>query len=167
MAVWPTNKGRGGEFQNTIIIMTSNLGSGLIRENFERINAGNHDEVIENQKSGVRIVETNHSSWVSEPYRRTDYVCTAQRIADWGNCASANIADTENTEKTALNWSWPKQPFTFIADEGFDPQFGARPVKRAIQKFVLNDLSKQLISGTVNNEAITVDFDGEKLVYRN
>ena len=56
----------------------------------------------------------------------------------------------------------------FIADEGFDPQFGARPVKRAIQKFVLNDLSKQLIAGTVrNNEAITVDFDGEKLMYRN
>ena len=50
----------------------------------------------------------------------------------------------------------------FIADEGFDPQFGARPVKRAIQKYVLNDLSKQLIAGTVhNNEAITVDFDGE------
>ena len=56
----------------------------------------------------------------------------------------------------------------FIADEGFDPQFGARPVKRAIQKFVLNDLSKQLIAGTVrNNEAITVDFDRERLVYRN
>jgi ATP-dependent Clp protease ATP-binding subunit ClpB len=56
----------------------------------------------------------------------------------------------------------------FIADEGFDPQFGARPVKRAIQKYVLNDLSKQLIAGEVqNNQKIIVDFNGEKLIFRN
>jgi len=56
----------------------------------------------------------------------------------------------------------------FIAAEGFDPQFGARPVKRAIQKFVLNDLSKQLIGGTVHSDqAIVVDYDGSRLVFSN
>ena len=56
----------------------------------------------------------------------------------------------------------------FIAAEGFDPQFGARPVKRAIQKFVLNDLSKQLIGGIIHSDqTIVVDFDGNGLVFRN
>jgi ATP-dependent Clp protease ATP-binding subunit ClpB len=56
----------------------------------------------------------------------------------------------------------------FIAEEGFDPQFGARPVKRAIQRLILNDLSKQLLSGTVqNNETIVVDFDGKSLIFSN
>ena len=61
-----------------------------------------------------------------------------------------------------------KAAVQFIASEGFDPQFGARPVKRAIQKFVLNDLSKQLIGGTVHSDqTIVVDYDGERLVFRN
>ena len=56
----------------------------------------------------------------------------------------------------------------FIAEEGYDPQFGARPVKRVIQKYLLNDLSKQLIAGTVNNKRpIIVDFNGERLAYKN
>lgn len=71
-------------------------------------------------------------------------------------------------EKNGIQLALTKAAIHYIAAEGFDPQFGARPMKRAIQRLILNDLSKKLISGVVNNnEAVTVDYDGEKLVYKN
>ncbi|MDX9920486.1 MAG: ATP-dependent chaperone ClpB [Paludibacter sp.] len=163
------NKGRVVNFKNTIIIMTSNLGSGLIRENFERINAGNHDEVIEQTKN--QVFELLKQTIRPEFLNRIDELImfaplNESQIEEIVRLQISLIQKTLKENGIELNLT--EAAIHFIADEGFDPQFGARPVKRAIQKFVLNDLSKQLIAGTVrSNEVITVDFEGERLVYRN
>ncbi len=163
------NKGRVVNFKNTIIIMTSNLGSGLIRENFERINAGNHDEVIEQTKN--QVFELLKQTIRPEFLNRIDELIMFAPLneSQIEEIVRLQISLIQKTLKeNGIELKLTEAAIHFIADEGFDPQFGARPVKRAIQKFVLNDLSKQLIAGTVrNNEAITVDFDGERLVYRN
>jgi ATP-dependent Clp protease ATP-binding subunit ClpB len=163
------NKGRVVNFKNTIIIMTSNLGSGLIRENFERINAANHDEVIEKTKN--QVFELLKQTIRPEFLNRIDELIMFAPLneSQIEEIVRLQIALVQKTlQENGISLHLTEAAIRYIADEGFDPQFGARPVKRAIQKFVLNDLSKQLIAGTVrNNEAITVDFDGEKLVYRN
>ncbi|MEA4851730.1 MAG: AAA family ATPase, partial [Paludibacter sp.] len=163
------NKGRVVNFKNTIIIMTSNLGSGLIRENFERINAANHDEVIEKTKN--QVFELLKQTIRPEFLNRIDELIMFAPLneSQIEEIVRLQISLIQKTLKeNGIELKLTEAAIHFIADEGFDPQFGARPVKRAIQKFVLNDLSKQLIAGTVrNNEAITVDYDGEKLVYRN
>ncbi len=163
------NKGRVVNFKNTIIIMTSNLGSGLIRENFERINAGNHDEVIEQTKN--QVFELLKQTIRPEFLNRIDELImfaplNESQIEEIVRLQISLIQKTLKENGIELNLT--EAAIHFIADEGYDPQFGARPVKRAIQKYLLNDLSKQLISGTVrNNETIIVDFDGEKLAYKN
>jgi len=163
------NKGRVVNFKNTIIIMTSNLGSGLIRENFERINAANHDEVIEQTKN--QVFELLKQTIRPEFLNRIDELIMFAPLNETQieQIVRLQISLIQKTLKeNGIDLNLTDAAIHFIADEGFDPHFGARPVKRAIQKYMLNDLSKQLIAGTVrNNEAITVDFDGERLVYRN
>ena len=163
------NKGRMVNFKNTIIIMTSNIGSNLIRENFEKITAANHDEVVE--KTKIQVFELLKQTIRPEFLNRIDELImfaplNESQIEEIVRLQISQIQKTlkENSIKLELT----ENAIHFIAAEGFDPQYGARPVKRAIQKYVLNDLSKQLIAGTVNNkEEITVDYDGERLVYKN
>ena len=163
------NKGRVVNFKNTIIIMTSNLGSGLIRENFEKINTGNHDQVIEQTKN--QVFELLKQTIRPEFLNRIDELIMFAPLneSQIEQIVRLQISLIQKTLKeNGIDLNMTEAAIHFIADEGFDPQFGARPVKRAIQKYVLNDLSKQLIAGKVrNNEAITVDYDGEKLVYKN
>ncbi len=163
------NKGRVVNFKNTIIIMTSNLGSGLIRENFERMNAGNHDEVIEQTKN--QVFELLKQTIRPEFLNRIDELIMFAPLneSQIEQIVRLQISLIQKTLKeNGIELNLTEAAIHFIADEGFDPQFGARPVKRAIQKYMLNDLSKQLIAGTVrNNEAIKVDYDGERLVYKN
>lgn len=163
------NKGRTVNFKNTIIIMTSNLGSSLIRENFEKMNAGNHDEVME--RTRVQVFDLLKQTIRPEFLNRIDELImfaplNESQIEEIVRLQLSMVQKTLKENGIELNFT--EAALQYIADEGFDPQFGARPVKRAIQKYVLNDLSKQLIAGTVrNNEAITVDYNGEKLVYKN
>lgn len=163
------NKGRTVNFKNTIIIMTSNIGSGLIRENFEKITAQNHDQVMEQTK--LQVFEMLKQTIRPEFLNRIDELImfaplNESQIEEIVRLQISLIQRTLKENNIELHLT--DAAIRFIADEGFDPQFGARPVKRAIQKYVLNDLSKQIIAGNVhNNEAITVDFDGERLVYRN
>ena len=163
------NKGRTVNFKNTIIIMTSNLGSGLIRENFEKMNAGNHDEILERTRS--QVFELLKQTIRPEFLNRIDELIMFAPLDESQIEAIVRLQISlvqKTLKENGIELNLTEAAIHFIADEGFDPQFGARPVKRAIQKYVLNDLSKQLISGTVlSNQSITVDFDGEKLVYRN
>ena len=163
------NKGRVVNFKNTIIIMTSNLGSGLIRENFEKINTGNHDQVIEQTKN--QVFELLKQTIRPEFLNRIDELIMFAPLneSQIEQIVRLQISLIQKTLKeNGIDLNMTEAAIHFIADEGFDQQFGASPVKRAIQKYVLNDLSKQLIAGKVrNNEAITVDYDGEKLVYKN
>ena len=163
------NKGRTVNFKNTIIIMTSNLGSQLIRENFEQLTPENREETIE--KTRNQVFELLKQTIRPEFLNRIDELImftplTEKEIESIVNLQLDGLKKQLATSGIQLQIT-PKA-LEFIAEEGYDPQFGARPVKRVIQKYLLNDLSKQLIAGTVNNaKPIIVDFDGERLVYKN
>ncbi|MDD3479731.1 MAG: ATP-dependent chaperone ClpB [Paludibacteraceae bacterium] len=163
------NKGRTVNFKNTIIIMTSNLGSQLIRENFEQLTPENREETIE--KTRNQVFELLKQTIRPEFLNRIDELImftplTEKEIESIVNLQLDGLKKQLATSGIQLQIT-PKA-LQFIAEEGYDPQFGARPVKRVIQKYLLNDLSKQLIAGTVNNaKPIIVDFDGERLVYKN
>lgn len=163
------NKGRTVNFKNTIIIMTSNIGSALIRENFEKMNEANHDEVIEKTKN--QVFELLKQSIRPEFLNRVDELImfaplNEKQITDIVRLQLSGIqkllADSQ------IHLKIDEEAIHFIARAGFDPQFGARPVKRAIQKLLLNDLSKAILSGTIRqNDTIYVETDGDKLKFRN
>lgn len=163
------NKGRTVNFKNTIIIMTSNIGSQLIRENFENLTPQNHDKIVENTKNVVmdmlkKVVRPEFLNRVDEIIMFTPL--NKKEIEEIVKIQLNNVMKmlAENGVKLEVT----NDALHFIAAEGFDPQFGARPVKRAIQRHILNDLSKELISGNINNEhPIIVDYENDKLVFKN
>lgn len=163
------NKGRTVNFKNTIIIMTSNIGSSLIRENFEKIRSTNRDEIME--KTKTEIFELLKQSIRPEFLNRIDELImfTPLDEAQIEEIVRLQINAIQSMlKKNNVDLQLTENAIEFIAREGFDPQFGARPVKRAIQRYVLNDLSKQIISGNVrSDEKILVDREDDKLIFRN
>lgn len=163
------NKGRTVNFKNTIIIMTSNLGSNLIRERVNEWTSKQVNEDWDDLKN--EIFELLKQTIRPEFLNRIDELIMFAPLNESQIEAIVRLQISlvqKALKENGIELHLTEAAIHFIADEGFDPQFGARPVKRAIQKYVLNDLSKQLIAGTVsNNETITVDFDEEKLVYKN
>ena len=163
------NKGRVVNFKNTIIIMTSNLGSQYIQSEFEKMNDENRDEVIEHTKHTV--MEMLKKTIRPEFLNRIDETImflplTKKEIADVVSLQIAAVQKMLAEQDVTLNVT--PEAINFIADVGFDPEFGARPVKRAIQRYVLNDLSKKLLAGEVNREKpIVIDSYGEGLMFRN
>ena len=168
------NKGRTVNFKNTIIIMTSNLGSQLIQNEFSKIRGFESDErkvaeVTENAKNAV--LELLKKTIRPEFLNRIDETIMFQplkkneirRIVELQVKGVANMLKDNGIELRLTD-----SAIDFLADVGFDPEFGARPVKRAIQHLLLNDLSKQILAGTVNREKpIVVDYQNEKLVFEN
>ena len=163
------NKGRTVNFKNTIIIMTSNMGSSLIRENFEQMTASNHDEVVE--KTKAQVLDLLKKTIRPEFLNRIDDIIMFTPLNQ--NEIREIVSLQLNSVKKMLDENGVKLEFTdaaldLIAEKGYDPQFGARPVKRVIQKMVLNELSKELLSGHVDrSHAIVIDRAGEGLVFRN
>ena len=163
------NKGRTVNFKNTIIIMTSNIGSQLIREETER-NGGTADP----QKT--EAMRTTLLSLLKQTIRpeflnRIDEIImflplTKQQIADVVRLQINNVSKMLEAQGVKLNVT--TAAVECLADEGYDPEFGARPVKRAIQRCLLNDLSKRLLAGDVDRDhPITVDAQDGKLVFSN
>ena len=163
------NKGRSVNFKNTIIIMTSNMGSSLIRENFEKMTATNHDEVLERTKG--QVLELLKKSIRPEFLNRIDEIImfTPLNEQEIHQIVSLQLNGVKRMlDKNGITLEFTDAAVDFIAHEGFDPQFGARPVKRVIQKYVLNELSKEILSGHVNRErAIVIDRAGDALQFRN
>ena len=163
------NKGRTVNFKNTIIIMTSNLGSQYIQAQFAGITPENHDHVIGDTKE--KVMEMLKKTIRPEFLNRIDETIMFLPLT------KEEIAEVVTLQMNAVKKMLEPQGFTlnvtpaainFLADEGFDPEFGARPVKRAIQRCVLNDLSKKILSDEVKREQpITIDADSEGLVFRN
>ena len=163
------NKGRVVNFKNTIIIMTSNMGSQLIRERFENLNDANRSQVVEQTRN--EVLELMKKTIRPEVLNRIDDIImflplTKPQIRDvvrlQVNTISKLLKDIE-VEMTVSD-----SAIDFIAEAGFDPEFGARPVKRVLQRELLNELSKKLIAQEVDkSKPIVVDSDGEKLVFRN
>lgn len=164
------NKGRTVNFKNTIIIMTSNIGSNLIRENFEKINLSNHDEIVEKTKN--QVFELLKQSIRPEFLNRVDELImfsplNESQIEDIVKLQLYNVQKLLSGNNIHIEIS--EKAIKYITHKGFDPQFGARPVKRAIQKLLLNDLSKDLLAGKVtNNTTIHVDLhEDDRLVFVN
>ena len=163
------NKGRTVNFKNTIIIMTSNLGSQYIQAQFAGITPENRDHVIGDTKE--KVMEMLKKTIRPEFLNRIDETIMFLPLT------KEEIAEVVTLQMNAVKKMLEPQGFTlnvtpsaigYLADEGFDPEFGARPVKRAIQRCVLNDLSKKILSDEVSREKpITIDADSNGLVFRN
>ena len=163
------NKGRTVNFKNTIIIMTSNLGSQYIQQQFENLNDTNREEVID--KAKVAVMDMLKKTIRPEFLNRIDETImflplTKEQIGDVVRLQLERVKDMLEPQGIELQWTDPA--INYLSDVGYDPEFGARPVKRAIQRYVLNDLSKSLLAGTVNRDKpVIIDSFGEGLVFRN
>ncbi len=163
------NKGRIVNFKNTIIIMTSNLGSQLIRENFENLTAENREETIE--KTRIGVFELLKQTICPEFLNRIDELIMFTPLTEDEILQIVTLQLNglqKQLKENGVTLEIRPDALKFIAHEGYDPQFGARPVKRVIQRFVLNELSKQIISGKVDNhKPIVVKMENERLVFEN
>ena len=163
------NKGRTVNFKNTIIIMTSNLGSQYIQAQFAGMTPDNRDHVIADTKT--KVMDMLKKTIRPEFLNRIDETIMFLPLT------KPEIAQVVTLQMNAVKKMLEPQGFTLnvspaaislLADEGFDPEFGARPVKRAIQRLVLNDLSKRILSDEVSREKpITIDAESGRLVFKN
>ena len=163
------NKGRVVNFKNTIIIMTSNMGSSLIRENFEKMTPETHDKVVDETK--VQVLELLKKTIRPEFLNRIDDIImfTPLNEEEIRKIVTVQLNSVKKMlAQNGIALEFTDAALAFISDKGFDPQFGARPVKRVIQKYVLNELSKELLGGKINKDRpITIDSDGSGLVFKN
>ena len=163
------NKGRTVNFKNTIIIMTSNLGSQYIQSQFEKMNNGNRDHLIDETKTTVMSM--------LKKTIRPEFLNRIDETIMFLPLSKSEIAEVVKLQIAAVKKMLAPQGFTldvtpaaidYLANVGFDPEFGARPVKRAIQRYVLNDLSKQILAEKVTRDKpIVVDSFGDGLVFKN
>ncbi len=163
------NKGRTVNFKNTIIIMTSNLGSQYIQSQFENLNACNHDEVIDETKKNV--MEMLKKTIRPEFLNRIDETIMFLPLN------KKEIADVVKLQMNAVEKMLEPQGFTlevtdtaidYLTEVGFDPEFGARPVKRAIQRYILNNLSKKILAEQVlRDKPIIIDANENGLIFKN
>jgi ATP-dependent Clp protease ATP-binding subunit ClpB len=163
------NKGRTVDFKNTIIIMTSNIGSPIIQENLEHITDSNREEVFDRTRE--QVMELLKKTIRPEFLNRIDEVIMFKPLTkeEILTVVKIQIGLIQKTlEKTDVRFTVTDNAIRFIARLGFDPQFGARPIKRVIQKNLLNELSKMILEGTVMKEKeIIVDEKEGKLVFTN
>ena len=163
------NKGRLANFRNTIIIMTSNMGSHIIQERFEKIDMTNRDAITESTK--LEVVTLLRQTIRPEFINRIDEIIMFTPL---------NKEEIKQIVKIQLNGlikmlseqdikiEYTEDLIEALAEKGYDPQFGARPVKRVIQKEVLNELSKEILSGRITSTShILLDAFDDKIVFRN
>ncbi len=163
------NKGRMVNFKNTIIIMTSNMGSHIIQENFENVTETNKEQVVEKTKAEVMILlrQTIRPEFLN----RIDEVIMFEPLMKKeikGIIGLQLDGLKQLVAQSGINLQFSDYVLDFLAENGYDPQFGARPLKRLIQKEIVNQLSKRILAGDVDKtKPVLVDvFDGT-VVFRN
>ena len=163
------NKGRTVNFKNTIIIMTSNMGSSLIRENFSKMTEANKDEVVEKTKN--EVLEMLKGNIRPEFLNRIDEIImfTPLNKNEIKQIVALQINSAKKLlEKNGIELDITDKALELLADMGYDPEFGARPVKRVIQREILNQLSKDILAGNVNkDQGILIDSDGSSFIFKN
>ena len=163
------NKGRVVNFKNTIIIMTSNLGSQYIQQEFAKLTDNNRQEIIDNARNTV--VDMLKQTIRPEFLNRIDETImflplTQSEIAQIVTLQLKRVEAMLAPQGFTLKWT--DSAVDYLTKVGYDPEFGARPVKRAIQHYVLNDLSKAILAETVSREKpVIIDDFGEGLVFHN
>jgi ATP-dependent Clp protease ATP-binding subunit ClpB len=163
------NKGRVVNFKNTIVIMTSNIGSHIIQANFEGVNEGNKEEVVDQTKT--EVIDLLRQTIRPEFLNRIDEIIMfqplmKQEIKEIIKLQLNGLKELLLQNGVSLEFS--EYALDYLADNGFDPQYGARPLKRLIQKEIVNQLSKKLLGGSIDKtRPVLVDvFDGT-VVFRN
>ncbi|MFK5972710.1 MAG: ATP-dependent chaperone ClpB [Flavobacteriaceae bacterium] len=161
------NKGRVADFKNTIIIMTSNIGSHIIQEKFE----GNTDIYGATEAAKVEVLELLRSTIRPEFLNRIDDIImfTPLNIDDITQIVKLQLDQLKKMlAKQHITIDATEEAITYLARKGYDPQYGARPIKRVIQKEVLNTLSKEVLSGKIKSDSIVlIDSFDDALVFRN
>ena len=163
------NKGRVVNFKNTIIIMTSNMGSHIIQENFEKVNEGNKEAVVESTKA--EVMSLLRQTIRPEFLNRIDEVIMFQPLMKKEIKGIIRI-QLDGLKKlvaqTGIQLEFSDYALDFLAENGYDVQLGARPLKRLIQKEIINQLSKRILAGDIDkSKPVLVDvFDGV-VVFRN
>ena len=163
------NKGRVVNFKNAIIIMTSNLGADIIQHNFENFNDERAASIIETTKLEVlqllkktirpEFLNRIDESIVFTPLSKTE----VKKIVEIQLKAVVALA-----QRNEISLSCSNEVVEYISDKGYDPQFGARPIKRLIQKEVLNQLSKDILAGEIGQgDLVVMDVFQEGIVFRN
>ena len=163
------NKGRVVNFKNTIIIMTSNMGSNLIRENFEKLTPTNRDEIIDNTRNLVMDM--------MKKTIRPEFLNRIDEIIMFAPLKESEITQIvklqldkvkKSLAESGIELKYSDEAVRSISESGYDPEFGARPVKRVIQRKVLNQLSKELLSGKVDkSKPITIDAIDDLIYFKN
>ncbi|MBS3913936.1 MAG: ATP-dependent chaperone ClpB [Bacteroidetes bacterium] len=163
------NKGRTANFRNTIVIMTSNMGSDIIRDNFEKLDEENKEEIVASTKT--QVFELLKHAIRPEFLNRIDEVIMFEPLGreDVKQIARLQMAAIQNRLKeVGFVLEYTDEALDWLAQLGYDPQFGARPLKRVLQKHVLDELSKRILAGEIDKDQITIlDFFEHQLVFRN
>jgi ATP-dependent Clp protease ATP-binding subunit ClpB len=163
------NKGRTVDFKNTLIIMTSNIGSHLIQENLEKITSENREHILNQTKE--QVFELLKKSIKPEFLNRIDEIIMFQPLTpeEIRKIVELQLRKVEQMlEKNNIKLTATKKAIDYVANVGFDPQFGARPIKRVIQKDILNELSKMLLAEKIKKDTtIVVDEKNGQLIFRN
>lgn len=163
------NKGRTVNFKNTLIIMTSNLGSSYIQSQFEHLNEQNHDELVEETKEEVinMLKKTIRPEFLNRIDETIMFLPLNKKEIE--QIVGLQVSSIHKMLKeNGIELRVTNETISKLAEAGFDPEFGARPVKRALQRNLLNDLSKKILSGAVDKEKpIVVDVRNGMLVFNN
>lgn len=163
------NKGRKANFRNTIIIMTSNIGSHLIQESFENIATGNYEEILAKTKN--QVINLLKNTIRPEFYNRIDEVIMFEPLnrENINEIVRLIMKDIQmRLSETGIIFDATEEAVDWLGQLGFDPQYGARPLKRVIQKKVLNELSKKILSNeVVRDQKVLLDCFNKELVFRN
>jgi ATP-dependent Clp protease ATP-binding subunit ClpB len=163
------NKGRVVNFKNTIIIMTSNMGSQVIQDNFENITEANKDEVVERTK--VEVLNMLKQTIRPEFLNRIDDIIMFHPLmkSEIRGIINIQLQQLKNlVAPNGINLQFTDYALDFLVDNGYDPQFGARPLKRLIQKEIINQLSKKILAGDIDkSQPVLVDVFDNTVVFRN
>ena len=149
------NKGRVANFKNTIIIMTSNTGADIIQKNFKELNEYNHEEVVDRTRD--EVVERLRQHMRPEFLNRIDEIVMFQPLK---RKEIRKIVDIQfkqiqqRLHEAGIALEATNEVLDYLGEQGFDPQFGARPLKRVLQRVILNELSKEILSGKVSKDAV-------------
>ncbi|MEG2120760.1 MAG: ATP-dependent chaperone ClpB [Rikenellaceae bacterium] len=163
------NKGRTVNFSNTIIIMTSNIGSPIIMERFAALNDSNREKLIESTQR--EVFELMKQTIRPEFLNRIDDIImftplTKIEVKEIVLLQVGKVRDMLSTNGMTLEVK--EAAVDYLAEVGYDPMFGARPIKRAIQQYLINELSKKILAGTIERERpIVVESDGHDLIFKN
>jgi len=163
------NKGRVVNFKNTIVVMTSNVGSSIIQKNLQNLNEKNRADVLERTKS--EVFELLKQTMRPEFLNRIDELIMFTPLTKYEIREIVKMQFKDVTGKLAemgMKISMTDRAVDLVAEQGYDPQYGARPIKRLIQRNILNELSRKILDGSLRKDQdVMIDRDENGIIFVN